>query len=130
MLIGQRKIQWLPAKLLTCSNYFTSLKINKTGEIKQNMMTDTMKKKKVWHTHKFYTGAQNFLRKVERAPLLGGRMGIILERYWATERSWGKDSIHAEEATAIKTVSLTANCDNGEIKMFKIKLQLDKGTLF
>lgn len=37
--------------------------------------------------------------------------------------------IHAEEATAIKTVSLTANCDNGELKMFKMKLQLDKATL-
>lgn len=52
------------------------------------------------------------------------------ELYWKgneLQKGHGEKLFHAEEATAIKT--LTANCDNGELKMFKMKLQLDKATL-
>lgn len=81
------------------------------------------------HTHKFYTGAQNLLKKVESSPR-GRENGNYTGKVMSYRKVMGKNYlIHAEEATAIKTVSLTANCDNGELKMFKMKLQLDKATL-
>lgn len=60
------------------------------------------------------------------SSLPGRENGNYTGKVMSYRKVMGKNYlIHAEEATAIKTVNLTANCDNGELKMFKIKLQLE-----